>query len=173
MDVIEAIRQRRSIRKYRPDAVEEEKLKSILEAGRLAPSAGNRQEWRYIIVKDPKKRALLSEAALGQTFVKQAPVVIVACAQTDYHKMTCGQLSYLIDVAISLDHMTLKAQEEGLGTCWVGAFEADKVKKILEIPEEVPVVELLTLGYPDETPPPRPRLPLEKITMYEKWEGEK
>jgi nitroreductase len=169
MNVMEAIRTRRSIRKYAKKEVEDEKLKKILEAGRLAPSAGNRQEWRYVIVKDPKTREKLSEAALGQKFVAEAPIVIVACAQTDGHIMACGQPSYPIDVAISIDHMTLVAVEEGLGTCWIGAFKEDKVKKILGIPEEIRVVELLTLGYPEFIPPPSPRKNLEEIVMYEKW----
>jgi nitroreductase len=83
--------------------------------------------------------------------------------------MSCGQLCYPIDVAISVDHMALKAVEEGLGTCWVGAFYEDEVKKILGIPDDIRVVELLTLGYPVDVPPPRRRLNLTDIVRYEKW----
>lgn len=169
MEVMEAIRQRRSIRNYADRPVEEEKLNLILEAGRLAPSAANRQEWRYVVVKDNETRQRLMKAAKGQGFVGQAPVVIAACAETDNHVMSCGQLCYPIDVAISVDHMTLKALEEGLGTCWVGAFYEDEVKKILGIPDDIRVVELLTLGYPADVPPPRPRLPISEIVRYEKW----
>jgi nitroreductase len=169
MDVMEAIKQRRSIRKYRDRPVEDEKLKRILEAGRLAPSAANRQEWRYIIVRDKETRQNLMKAAKGQPFVGEAPIVIAACAETDNHVMTCGQLCYPIDLAISIDHMTLKAVDEGLGTCWIGAFYEDEVKKILGVPEDVHVVELLTLGYPADIPPPRPRLTMSEIVHYEKW----
>jgi nitroreductase len=169
MDVMEAIKQRRSIRKYRDRPVEDEKLKRILEAGRLAPSAANRQEWRYIIVRDKETRQNLMKAAKGQPFVGEAPIVIAACAETDNHVMTCGQLCYPIDLAISIDHMTLKAVDEGLGTCWIGAFYEDEVKKILGVPDDVRVVELLTLGYPADIPPPRPRLTVSEIVHYEKW----
>lgn len=169
MDVMEAIKARRSIRSYLDKPVEEEKLKRILEAGRLAPSASNRQEWRYIVVKDKAMREKLMLAAKGQKFVLEAPVVLVACAVTDEHKMTCGQLCYPIDTAISLDHISLKAVEEGLGTCWIGAFYEDQVKKILSIPDEVRVVELMILGYPKIFPAPTSRKNLEEIVKYEKW----
>ena len=171
MDVMEAIRKRRSIRSYLEDPVEEEKIKKVLEAARLAPSAKNFQEWRYIIVKDKNTREKLMQAAKGQKFVAEAPVILVACAVTDNHQMTCGQLCYPIDVAISLDHISLKAVEEGLGTCWVGAFYENEVKKILAIPQDVRVVELMTLGYPKIMPTPMPRKDLKEIIKYEKWTG--
>ncbi len=171
MDIFEAIKKRRSIRKYKEEEVEEEKILKILEAARLAPSASNRQEWRFVVVRDRKTRKLLSEAAKNQKFVEEAPVVIVCCAQTDEHRMSCGQLSYPIDVAIAIEHMVLTAVEEGLGTCWIGAFYEDKVKEILNIPKEIKVVELLTLGYPKKEPQAKERLPLEKIVKWESWGG--
>ncbi|RKY44419.1 MAG: nitroreductase [Candidatus Omnitrophota bacterium] len=171
MDIFEAIKKRRSIRKYKDKQVEEEKILKILESARLAPSAKNLQEWRFIVVRDKEKRKKLSEAARNQKFVEEAPVVIVCCAETDEYRMTCGQLSYPIDVAIAVEHMVLTAVEEGLGTCWIGAFYEDKVKEILNIPEEIKVVELLTLGYPDEEPPSRSRLSLEDIVKWENWDG--
>lgn len=170
MDVMEAIKRRYSVRSYTEREVEKEKLKKILEAGRLAPSASNRQEWRFIVVKDKPTRQRLMRAARNQAFVGEAPVVIACCAKTDNHAMTCGQLCYPIDVAIAIDHMTLKAVEEGLGSCWVGAFYEDRVKEILDIPKEIRVVELLTLGYPKDSPPKsKDRLSLEEIVMYERW----
>ncbi len=169
MDVMDAIRNRRSIRAYEDRPVEEEKLQRVLEAGRLAPSARNLQEWRYVVVRDPALRAKLVEAANGQTFVGQAPVVLVACAKTDGRRMACGEPCYPIDVAISLDHISLKAVEEGLGTCWVGAFNQAAVKKLLGIPDEIRVVELMPLGYPASTPSARPRLTLDEIVMYDLW----
>ena len=169
MNVMEAIRRRRSIRAYLDKPVEDEKLEAVLEAGRLAPSASNRQEWRYVVVRDPGTRAKLAEAANGQKFVGEAPVVLVACAKTDGHKMSCGEPCYPIDVAISLDHITLKAAEEGLGTCWIGAFDQPAVKKLLNIPEDIRVVQLMPLGYPADQPAARSRLSLDDIVIPEKW----
>ena len=128
MDVIEAIKKRRSVRNYLDMPVEEEKLIAVLKAGRLAPSAGNRQEWRFVVVKDQQDRKKIAKAANEQSFVGEAPVVIVACAESDGHVMSCGQTSYPIDVAIALDHISLAAVELGLGTCWIGAFNEEKVK---------------------------------------------
>lgn len=170
MDVFEAIRNRRSVRSYLDRHIEEEKLNTVLEAGRLAPSAGNRQEWRFIIVRDGEVRRKLGEAANGQNFVGNAPVVIVACAVTDEHVMTCGQLSYPIDLAIALDHISLVAVEQGLGTCWIGAFNEKKVKEILGIPKEVRVVELMPIGYPAiKTVKEKNRLSINKIVKYDQW----
>ncbi len=169
MDVMEAIRKRRSIRAYLDREVEEEKLKLVLEAGRLAPSANNRQEWKFIVVRDKETRKKLSEAAKGQGFVAEAPVVIAACAVETDKIMSCGQLAYPIDLAIAFDHMTLKAVEEELGTCWIGAFFEDKVKLLLRIPEEVRVVALLPLGYPASASSSFSRKGIEDIVCYEKW----
>jgi len=167
---MDAIKTRKSVRKYLDKPVEDGKLSAVLEAGRLAPSASNRQEWRYVIVRDPETRKKIAEAATGQTFVGEAPVIVVACAETDGHIMSCGQPCYPIDVAISLDHMTLAATELGLGTCWIGAFDENKVKEILDIPEEIRVVELMPLGYPsDPSPVKKKRLPLEMIVKYDHW----
>ncbi|MEA3488786.1 MAG: nitroreductase family protein [Candidatus Omnitrophota bacterium] len=169
MEVMEAIRKRHSIRSYEDREVEEEKLNLILEAGRLAPSAGNRQEWRYVVVRDKQTRQKLMEAAAGQAFVGEAPVVIACCAQTDGHIMKCGQPCYPIDVAISIDHMTLKAVEEGLGTCWVGAFNEVKAREVLGVPDEIRLVELLALGYPTHIPGGKTRKELGEIVKYERW----
>lgn len=169
MDVMEAINRRRSIRSYKNQPVEDSKLTLILESARLAPSASNRQEWRFVVVQDKKRRQMLSEAAKGQKFVEEAPVVIACCAETDNHLMSCGQLCYPIDVAIAVTNMTLKAVEEGLGTCWVGAFYEDKVKEALGIPGHIRVVELLALGYPGSVPGEKIRKRTDEIVMYEQW----
>ena len=172
MDVMEEIKKRCSVRNYQDRAVETEKLECIFEAARLAPSASNRQEWRFIVVRDKNVRQRLMQAAKDQAFVGQASVVIVACAKTDNHAMTCGQQCYPIDVAIAIEHMALKAIEEGLGTCWIGAFYEDKVKEILGIPKDIRVVALLALGYPVKLrPKPKDRLRLKEIVMYEGWRG--
>ena len=169
MDVHKAIQSRRSIRGYDPRDVEEVKLMKVLESGRLSPSAGNRQERRFIVIRDAKKRQSLSEAARNQRFVAQAPVVIAACSVETEYTMSCGQLAYPIDTAIAVDHMTLSAVEEGLGTCWIGAFDEKKVKEILNVPDNVRVVALLTLGYPSAIPRPTSRKSLDEIVMREKW----
>lgn len=170
MDVIKAIKTRKSVRAFLDKPVEDEKLSAVLEAGRLAPSAENRQEWRFVVVSNPEMRRRLAEAAGGQRFVGEAPIIIVACAETDRYVMRCGQLSYPIDVAITLDHITLAAVELGLGTCWIGLFDEKKVKELLGIPEDIRVVELMPLGYPtDSSPREKNRLPLESIVRYEHW----
>src|SRR5512136_2681423 len=129
MNVMDAIKTRKSVRAYLERPVEDEKLNAVLEAARLAPSASNRQEWRFVIVREPETRKLLAGIASSQGHVYKAPVVVVACAETDEHIMQCGQLSYPIDVAIALEHISLAAVELGLGTCWVGAFDEDKVRQ--------------------------------------------
>jgi nitroreductase len=173
MDVMEAIRTRRSVRSYEERPVEDDKLLAVLEAARLAPSAKNFQEWRFVVVRDAATRQKLMAAAKGQSFVGQAPVVIACCAETDEHVMSCGQLAYPIDVAIAIDHLTLKAVEEGLGTCWVGAFYEDQAKAALGIPQEIRVVQLLALGYPKYGEPGRAkgRLSMDEIVHWEKWGG--
>jgi nitroreductase len=169
MDVSEAIQKRRSVRKYQTRNIENDKLDRVLEAGRLAPSARNLQEWRFVVVRDGGRRKRLAEAAKGQTFVGEAPVVIAACATVTDYVMTCGQLTYPIDLAIAVEHMVLAAAAEGLGTCWIGAFYEEEVKKVLNIPPEVRVVALLPLGYPDESPAPRPRKEMKEIVAFETW----
>lgn len=172
MNVSEAVRIRRSLRKYSEKNVEEEKLMRVLEAARLAPSASNRQEWRFIVVKDRETRKKLAKAAKGQKFLEAAPIVIVCCAETDEHVMTCGQMCYPIDVAIAIDHITLQAVEEGLGTCWIGAFYAEQVREILGIPEDIKIVELLTMGYPAEDliEKPKNRMSINEIVKWERWQ---
>jgi nitroreductase len=182
MEVFSAISQRRSIRAYQEREIGEEKLQRVLEAGRLAPSAKNRQEWRFIVVRDLETRRKLVSAALGQRFIEQAPVTIVACAiATDYY-MPCGQPAYTVDVSIALSFMILEATELGLGTCWLGAFHEDAVKDILNIPEAMRVVAMTPLGYPAEerggvvgyrmdraVATGAYRKPLDEIIYYEKY----
>ena len=169
MEVSVALRERRSVRSFEKRDVEEEKLTMVLEAGRLSPSAVNRQEWRFIVVRDREKRRKLAEAACSQSFVGQAPVVIVACATETRAIMTCGQPTYTVDVSIAFAYMILQACELGLGTCWIGAFKEEEVKKILSIPEHVRVVAMSPLGYPTHKSLPRPRKSLEEIVCYEAY----
>jgi len=170
MDVFTAINGRRSVRAYRPAEVEEEKLKKILEAARLSPSASNRQDWRFIVVRNTETRKRLAKAAFGQFFVGEAPVVIVACGTEPKTTMACGQPTHAVDVSIACAFMILEAYELGLGTCGVGAFNEGEVKKALEIPEPVRVVAVIPLGYPDEDPSQRTRKDLDQIICFEKFE---
>jgi nitroreductase len=168
MNLMQTIRTRRSIRNFLDRQVEEEKLLAVLEAGRLAPSAKNMQDWRFVVVRDSATRQKLAEAARDQQFVARAPVVIAACGTSDL-VMTCGQPAYAIDVAIAVDHMTLAAAALDLGTCWIGAFYEERVKAILGVPQEIRVVALLPLGYPAEEPGPRPRKSLDEVIAWEHW----
>lgn len=169
MDVISAIQGRRSIRNYISKDVENDKLNKVLEAARLSPSANNNQGWKFIVVKDDKTREKLIEAAGNQKFIGQAPVVIAACGTDPERVMKCGQQRYTIDLSIAFSFMMLAAYEQGLGTCWIGHFDEDEVKKILGVPENVRVVALTPLGYPAESPAQRPRKKLEEIVCYERY----
>lgn len=170
MDVFEAIAKRRSIRKYKNNEIEDEKLEKILESARIAPSASNRQEWKFIVVKDQNTRDKLVEASHGQKFVGKAPVTIVACSTESERVMPCGQYAYTVDLSIAVSFMILEATELGLGTCWLGAYDEDKVKEILGIPGGIKVPAMFTLGYADETPAARPRKDLDDIICYEMYE---
>jgi nitroreductase len=170
MDVSQAIKSRRSIRAFQDKEVETDKLDKVLEAARLAPSANNRQEWKFIIVKNKDKRERLTIAAANQTFVGEAPIVIVACATESQSIMTCGQPRYTVDVSISVSFMILQAQELGLGTCWLGKFSEDDVRQILGIPDDIRVVAMTPLGYPAEDPTTRSRKDMEQIVCIDKYE---
>jgi len=171
MDVYEAISRRKSVRSFRDREIPEEVISWLFGAARLAPSASNRQEWRFVAVRDPAVRRRLSKAARGQKHVAQAAVVLACCAETDGHVMSCGQACYPIDVAIAIDHLTLCATAEDLGTCWIGAFKENEVKEILGIPSQIRVVALLAIGYPeDPSPVEKERLALEAMVKYEQWQ---
>ena len=170
MKVFEAVNKRRDVRSFVDKPIAEEALLKVLEAARLAPSAMNRQEWRFIIVKDVEVRKKLAKATIGQDFIEVAPVIIVACGIDDRRLMPNG-IPYLpMDVAIALDHITLVAVEVGLGTCWIGQFNEDEVKKILGIPIGVRVIQLMPIGYSVEgIYPKKNRLPLTSIVKNEHW----
>ena len=150
MDVMEAIRNRRSVRAYDGRAIPDDVAQQMREALRLAPSACNFQPWRFVWVTDAALKTQLSAAAKGQTSVAQAPVVVVGCGLPDaaYKQMGGSGTSVEIDVAIALDHLTLAAAEAGLGTCWIGAFSEPEVKKVLNVPASMTVVAMTPLGYP-------------------------
>lgn len=142
MDVFEAVQVRRSIRAYEATPIPKDKLKKVLEAARLAPSAGNIQPWHFIVVTDLEKRKKLAKAPFAR-FLKEAPVVIAGCGD-----QKASPKWFMVDVAIAMQSMVLTATSEGLGTCWVGSFDENQVREMLKIPENYRVVALLALGYP-------------------------
>jgi nitroreductase len=169
MQIHEAIKNRRSVRAYKSDPIPEQSLRKVLEAARLAPSAHNDQDWKFIIIKDIKKKKQLAQAARSQSFIAEAPVVIAAVALNPERVMSCEVPAYAINLAIAVDHMTLQACEQGLGTCWIGAFSQEEVKKVLKIPDKYKVVALLPLGFPADSPKPKTRKSLEEIICYENF----
>jgi nitroreductase len=164
LTVMDVIRRRRSIRKYRPSEMPREHLLEILEAGRLAPSAGNRQPWRFIVVRSPDQKKRLAEAARGQMFIADAAAVIVALADPEASSRWCEK-----DVMIAMENMVLAATELGYGSCYVGAFEEEGLKSLLKIPDGLRVVVLLPIGVPDETPSQRPRKGLDEVFFGEEY----
>jgi len=168
MTVIGPIRKRYSCRSYQDKPIEQEKLESIFEAARLAPSAKNLQDWRFVAVTDKETKHRLAEAANHQMFIAEAGVIIAACSNSD-HVMRCGQAVGPIDVAIGLEHIALQAAELGLATCWIGSFYPEKVRTILEIPVDIAVIELMAVGYPADKAKEPSRARIEKIVCYEKW----
>lgn len=171
MNTHEVIKKRRSVRAYTSEEVPEEKLQRILEAARMAPSASNRQQYKFVVVREPEKRKQLAEAAAGQNFVGEAPVVLVAVSLNPERIMSCQVPAYAVDLAIAVDHITLAAVEEGLGTCWIGAFSQQEVKEILNIPTSYKVVALLPLGFPADSPGSKVRKSLEELICYETFEN--
>ena len=169
MNVMEAIKTRRSVRCYQDKPVEPEKLEQVLEAARLAPSASNGQDWKFIVVQDAGTRKALVKACHNQSFIGQAPVVIGACSINPKRVMASGQSAAAVDLAIAVDHMTLAAVELGLGSCWIGAFDAAAVGKLLDVPDDAVVVHVLPLGYPAESPSGRSRKAASEVVCQEKF----
>ncbi|HBU69755.1 MAG TPA: NAD(P)H nitroreductase [Elusimicrobia bacterium] len=170
----EIIKERRSIRKYSDKPVETEKIQQALEAARLAPSACNEQPWRFVAVSEKSLRDSLIENGLGvivpNKWARSAPAVIVVCSELKLftHKIAeqvQGVHYHLIDIGIACEHLVLKAAELGLGTCYIGWFNAKGVSKVLGLPSSWKVECLITLGYPADTPDASPRKPLDKISF--------
>ena len=151
MTVKEAIRKRKSIRKFNAGSLTEEQLRTLMEAAQWAPSASNMQPYEFIIVKDDKLKAELSSKGSMQRFITSAAVIFVGIGDPKREKW------YKIDIAIAMEHMALQAAELGLGSCWIGAFDEQKVKEVLKVPTDKQVIAFLPIGIPGEDPPARPR----------------
>jgi nitroreductase len=171
MSILNVIKQRRSVRRYKADPIPDDVLRRVLEAARFSPSGKNLQPWKFILVQDESLKQRLVDASVRQSFIAEAPVVVVACGFPDrcYSRMGNYMKSWAVDVAIAFEHMVLQAQEEGLGTCWIGAFEEKDVKSLLNVPDGVRVLALTPLGYPDENPVSRGRKSLEDIVSYDSY----
>lgn len=176
MNLYEVIEARRSIRRYKPDPVGEEKVARVLDAARLAPSWKNLQCWRFIVVRSEEGKAGLLAAFAdtnpGKKAIMAATVMIVLCADPQASGKMGDKEYYLVDAGITMEHLMLAARAEGLGTCWLGEFNEDVVKTALEIPTQWRVVGLTPLGHPDQDPKPRPRKTMEEIAFREKWGGQ-
>ena len=181
MDILEAIKQRRTIRAYKTTPVDEKTLETILNAGRLAPSWANTQTTRFIILKDPGIKAQLADIAVRPgnraiVALKTAPIVIAVCAELNKAGFRDGQphtnkggFWYMFDAGLAMENMVLTAQSFGLGTLFVGGMNAEKAEAILGIPEGFAFVILMSLGYPDEAPEARPRKDLAEVVFREKF----
>jgi len=173
MDVFEAVYGRRSIRAFSDREVSEEELKKILEAACQAPSAGNIQPWEFVIVREKKRKIALAKAALGQYFIAEAPVVIVVCANqirsASGYGIRGSNMHCLQDTAAAIENMLLCIYALGLGACWVGAFNDERVATAVEAPEGVRPVAIIPIGHPAEEPLPTSRRSLKEIVHHESF----
>ena len=173
MDLFQAISDRRSIRKYKDIPVEEEKLRLLLDAARLAPSWKNRQCWRFLVIGAAAKKVCLIEAFPednpGRKALLQAPLVIVVCADPEESGAENGIDYFIADTAIAFAHLCLAAQALGLGTCWMGLYDEGLLKAAAGVPPHFRVVGVTPLGYPDQEPKARPRKELHEIAYLEEW----
>ena len=172
MEVLEAIKSVRSVSKFRPDPVSEQKVQAVMNAARLAVSADNIQPWKFIVVSDEDSKRKLAGACTNARRLAEAPVVVVACARLDEAVAMIGGYmnSYPLDLGMALSNLTVAAASEGLGTSWVFSFNEEKVKTLLGIPEDARVVGLTPLGTPEAFEPPAGRKHLSEILSYNSYE---
>ncbi len=169
MDLLPEIKSRTSVRDFTPDPVSKAQVERILEAARLAPSAKNRQAWRFIVIQDAELRKRLESACFGQEYVGNAPVIVACCTTNIDYKMPNGQLSYPIDISIAASFMMLQAVREGLGTCMMTTYDEQDVRVALSVPYSMRVVMLLLIGHPASTGERAQKLPLRRIASYDHW----
>jgi len=173
METQECIESRRSCRLYLDIPVEFEKLGNILNAGRVAPSAGNLQDWRFVLVTEEVMRKQLAEASMKQYWMEKAPVHIVVVSTPEKDERMYGkrgmELYTLQNCAAAAMSMLLSAHDQGLGSCWVGAFEEGMVRRALQMPDNAKPVAIITIGYPDEEPARTPKFAIDNVTFVERW----
>lgn len=169
MRFLELAAKRSSIRGFKPDPVPEELLAKVLEAGRIAPSAANKQPWHFIVVREEAARQKLQQAYPRDWFGK-APAIIVVCVEPGKAWVRQDGKNYAwVDGAIAMDHMTLCAADLGLGTCWIGAFDAKKARDVLFLPEGIEPLAMTPVGYPEAASRPKVRKESSEILHYERW----
>ena len=183
MDLFQAIRERRSVRRYKTTSVSEEQLNTVLETARWAPSWANTQCWSFVVVRDRETKKRLADTLISWNpaipAIKSAPILIVACAQLERSGYYRGAPAtdkgdwFMFDMGLAMQNLTLAAHGLGLGTVHVGLFDAAKAAKIVEVPEGVAVVEMTPLGYPEDQPVAPPRKELSEFVFYEKYGQEK
>jgi nitroreductase len=170
MEFLDLIEKRYSVRAYKPDPVEEEKLQQVLHAARLAPSAANRQPFQLIVVHTAGREAELRRV-YGKEWFVQGPLVICACGMPaqGWTRREDGKNYTDVDVAIAMDHLILAAANAGLGTCWIAAFDPDAAREVLGLPDGVEPIAFTPLGYPADELGPKKRKPLSDLVRYEEW----
>ena len=175
MDAIECMLTRRTVRKYLSKPVEWDKVGKILECGRFAPSSGNIQNWSFIAIMDEAKRVALANASLQQSWMASAPVhIVVLCDVAKAERMygVRGEKLYASqNVAAAVENMLIAAHAQGLGACWVGAFDEDKVNSLVKANERQRAQAIITIGYPAETPPCPAKFKLDNVAYIDKWMG--
>lgn len=169
MELYDILNKRQSIRAYKNEPLPEDKLHKVLEAARLAQSASNRQPWRFIIIQNEENKKKIAELCRGGKWVADASVVLAGVAVDTDYRMGNGRSASDIDLSIALTQISLAAVDQSLGTCWIGSFKYDEAMELLKIPKENILVGFMTLGYPDESPSPKPRKSMEEITFREFW----
>ncbi len=170
MEYSELIAKRYSVRAYKSDPVEDEKLQKVLEAARLAPTASNRQAFQIIVIHTKGRKEELQRIYRPDWFV-QPPLILCACAITAQGWVRSSDQRRLLDldIGIVMDHLILEATNQGLGTCWVAAFNPDAARQILELPNEIEPMIFTPLGYPADAPGMKKRKPLSELVRYERW----
>lgn len=169
MEFYDLIQARYSVRAYKADAIDDAKLQRILDAANLAPTAANRQSFQIIVVHTKGKEDALKKV-YPQPWFTQGPIVICVCALPRENWVRRDGKNYSdVDASIVMDHLILAAANEGLGTCWIGAFDAAEAKKLLGLPADVEPVVLTPLGYPNDQPKDKKRKPLNTLVRYEQW----
>lgn len=170
MSFFDLVQKRYSVRAYKPDPVEGEKLEQVLKAARLAPTAANRQPFQLIVLHTAGREEALRRV-YHRGWFSQAPLLVCACALPDeaWYRRTDGKNYSYVDVAIVMDHLTLAATELGLGTCWVAAFDVDAARELLHLPDAVEPVAFTPLGYAADQPEQKTRKPLTELVRYEHW----
>jgi len=167
------IRERRSVRAFTDREVSEKEAELLVEAACLAPSAGNRQPWEFVIVRDNESKRRLAEAAHGQYFIAEAPIVFVVCADPGRSASRYGrrgtELYCLQDTAAAVQNLLLTAEANGLGSCWIGAFDEARAAEVVGAPRGVRPVAMVPVGYPAESPSPRPRRRLSEVIHKERF----